>query len=353
MNDIRLLEQMLADNLSWHKARIKFVAAFLLALVAVKNVNLVELACAFAGRAKPDSHYKRLQRFFRSFDLPYAEIAECVAGLLGVAGPWTLAIDRTNWKFGKTDLNILMLAIVHQGIAYPLIWQVLPVTGNSHTVERIALLETFIELFGKERLGCLLGDREFIGRDWLRWLRREQINFHLRVRENFRVTNARGQVVAVKRLFRTRVDEVLSIAEPRRMWGEEWYFSGCYLGSGEYLILVSPNFSAEAVAEYARRWEVETLFAALKTRGFNLEQTHLVDHQRLSKLLALLALAFCWCHRIGEWLHTQRPLKLKKHGRKSKSIFRRGFDFLRRLVINQSPTDRADWRRVINLLSCT
>jgi Transposase DDE domain len=208
MNDIRLLVRMLADNLSSHKARIKFVAAFLLALVAVKNVNLVEVACAFAGRAKPDSNYKRLQRFFRFFDLPYAEIAECVAGLLGVAGPWTLAIDRTNWKFGKTDLNILMLAIVHQGVAYPLIWQVLPVTGNSHTVERIALLEIFIELFGKERLGCLLGDREFIGKDWLRWLRREQINFHLRVRENFRVTNARGQVVAVKRLFRTRVDEV-------------------------------------------------------------------------------------------------------------------------------------------------
>ena len=166
MNDIRLLERMLADNLSWHTARIKFVAAFLLALVAVKNVNLVELACAFAGRAKPDSHYKKLQRFFRFFDLPYAEIAECVAGLLGVAGPWTLTIDRTNWTFGKTDLNILMLAIVHQGIAYPLIWQVLPVTGNSHTVERIALLETFLELFGKGRLGCLLGDREFIGRDF-------------------------------------------------------------------------------------------------------------------------------------------------------------------------------------------
>jgi hypothetical protein len=185
-------------------------------------------------------------------------------------------------------------------------------------------------------------------------LRREQINFHLRVRENFRVTNARGQVVAVKRLFRTRVDEVLSIAEPRRMWGEDWYFSGCYLGSGEYLILVSPNFSAEAVAEYARRWEVETLFAALKTRGFNLEQTHLVDHQRLSKLLALLALAFCWCHRIGEWLHTQRPLKLRACFRRSRSaLVACGYEqptlplrpYRPRVAVSQTPDPAGQTRR--------
>ena len=32
-----------------HRARIKFVAAFVVALLTVKGVNLVELACAFAA----------------------------------------------------------------------------------------------------------------------------------------------------------------------------------------------------------------------------------------------------------------------------------------------------------------
>src|SRR4030095_16417593 len=176
MRDIRSLEQTLAQNLPWHRARIKFVAAFVVALLTVKSVNLVELACAFAVGAKQDSQYKKLQRFFRFFELPYAEIAQLVVKLLGVAGPWTLTLDRTNWQFGQTDLNILLLGIVHQGIAYPLIWIVLPKAGNSHTDERITVMEIFIELFGKEQIAHLLADREFVGKDWLVWLRKNEID---------------------------------------------------------------------------------------------------------------------------------------------------------------------------------
>src|SRR5258706_11000281 len=230
MRDIHSFEQTLGQNLPWHRARIKFVAAFVLALVTVKNVNLVEIACAFAGKAKQDSQYKKLQRFFRFFEVPYADLAQCIVNLLGVEGPWQLTLDRTNWKFGQTDLNILMLGIVHQGIAYPVIWIILPKAGNSHTDERITVLEIFLSLFGKEQIACLLADREFVGADWLRWLRKNEINFHLRVRENFQVTNGRGQFVPVWKLFRaTRVNQPLVIEQPRRMWGDEWYFSGCYL----------------------------------------------------------------------------------------------------------------------------
>jgi hypothetical protein len=40
MTDIRSLERTLLDNLPWNKARIKFVARFLLALYAMRTVNL-------------------------------------------------------------------------------------------------------------------------------------------------------------------------------------------------------------------------------------------------------------------------------------------------------------------------
>jgi hypothetical protein len=354
MSAASALEQTLEQNLSWHKARIKFVAAFVIALLTVKNVNPAELACAFAGQARQDSHYKKLQRFFRFFEIPYAEIAHFLVKLLGTAGPWTLALDRTNWRFGQTDLNILMLGVVHQGIAWPLVWLVLPKAGNSYTDERITVLQIFLDLFGKEQIACLLADREFVGKDWLGWLRGNEINFRLRLRENFQVANARGQLVEAWRLFRsTRVNRPLVIAGPRRMWDAEWFFSGCYLGSGEYLILVSPTPAPDAVSTYAERWEIETLFAALKTRGFCLEQTHLRDPERLSRLLALLALAFCWCHKVGQWLHEQKALKLNKHGRRPKSLFRRGFDHLRRVIVNFSRFDLSAWQLTIKLLSCT
>ena len=44
MTDIRSLERKLLDNLPCNKARIKFVARFLLALYAMRTVNLSILA---------------------------------------------------------------------------------------------------------------------------------------------------------------------------------------------------------------------------------------------------------------------------------------------------------------------
>jgi hypothetical protein len=70
-------------------------------------------------------------------------------------------------------------------------------------------------------------------------------------------------------------------------------------------------------------------------------------------LATLLALTFCFCHKLGEWLHERKALKLKKHGRKPKSLFRRGFDYLRRLIVNFTTFDPVAWQQVIKLLSCT
>jgi hypothetical protein len=65
--DIYSFEQILAQNLSWNRARIKFLARFLVALFQVQTVNLTKIACVFASAAKVSSNYKRLQRFLRFF----------------------------------------------------------------------------------------------------------------------------------------------------------------------------------------------------------------------------------------------------------------------------------------------
>ncbi|MEQ1120092.1 transposase, partial [Acinetobacter junii] len=64
------------------------------------------------------------------------------------------------------------------------------------------------------------------------------------------------------------------------------------------------------------RWEIETLFSCLKGRGFNLENTRLTDPRRVKKLIAVLAIGFCWCYLTGEWQHDRKKaIKIKKHGR--------------------------------------
>src|SRR5436305_10166043 len=355
MADIRLLERTLASTVAWNKARINFVAKFLVALIQVKSVNLVEVASVFAGSAQPASHYKRAQRFLRFFELPYRSVAALVLKLLAVPAPWVLTLDRTDWYLGRTPLNILVLGVAYRGTAFPLLWTILEKKGCSSTAERCALLDEFGRLFGFSSIAYLCADREFIGKVWFSYLRRNGIACRIRVRANTKITNARGRMVQARHLFRHgRLNHPAALAGARLIWGHRWHVSGMRLPRGEYLIVVSERECESAIADYARRWEVETLFGCLKTRGFCLEQTHVTDPARLKKLLALLALAFCWAHVVGEWLSAQKPLPIKKHGRKAVSIFRHGLDHLRRILCNQlCKAERVALRRVIKLLSCT
>ncbi len=107
-----------------------------------------------------------------------------------------------------------------------------------------------------------------------------------------------------------------------------------------------------ALSDYAYRWGIETLFGCLKTRGFCLEATHLKDTERLKKLIALLTLAFCWAHQVGEWVVKQTSIKIKKHGRKARSIFCAGLDHLRQILLNLESC-QAQFVHILSFLSCT
>jgi hypothetical protein len=314
---IRELKAALAEHLPWHGARIGFLAQFLLALLKVRSVNLAELATGFGGKAKVDSHYKRLQRFFRAFEIDPDGLARLLVRLVPVGdGPWRLTLDRTNWLFGKVDINFLVLGIAYRGIALPVFWSVLGKAGNSNTAERVALMERFLAVFGAARIAALLADREFVGEDWLRWLQRQSIPFHQRIKRDTRIPNSWNRMMRVDELFGSlRPGESHRLRGRRPVWGCLVHLSVLRLDDGGFLAIASSGApQAEAIDAYADRWQTETLFGCLKTRGFNFEDTHLKDAQRLSKMMGLLALAFAWTHRAGELLHDGgSPIPLKKH----------------------------------------
>jgi hypothetical protein len=92
--------------------------------------------------------------------------------------------------------------------------------------------------------------------------------------------------------------------------------------------------------EYKKRWKIAVLFEALKSRGFNFEDTHLKDENRLQTLFAVLALAFCWASHVGAWRHEVTPIRIKTHQRPATSIFRYGFDWIRQALFN--PEDKPE-----------
>lgn len=83
-----------------------------------------------------------------------------------------------------------------------------------------------------------------------------------------------------------------------------------------------------------------------------IESTHFTDIHRLSKLLALLAIAFVWAMKTGLWQHTLKPIPLKSHRRRAKSLFRLGFDYLRSIFTNLDHKFDA-FLDSLHFLSCT
>ena len=313
---VQELKAALSEHLPWHGARIGFLAQFLLALLKVRSVSLAELATGFGGKAKVESHYKRLQRFFRGFEIDQDAIARLLVRLVPVGdGPWRLAMDRTNWQFGKADVNFLVRGVAWRGVALPLFWTVLDKPGNSDTAERIALMERFLGVFGAGRVAALLADREFVGEDGFRWLQQNGIPFHQRLKRNTLVPNAWNRMMRLDVRFGSlKPGESHRLPGRRPVWGCFVHLSALRLDDGDFLFIASSGApQAEALDAYAGRWQVETLFGGLKSRGFNLEDTHLTHPERLAKLMGLLALAFAWTCRTGELLHDgPSPIRQKK-----------------------------------------
>ncbi len=75
-----------------------------------------------------------------------------------------------------------MLAIVYRGIAIPILWTLLNKRGNSDTKERIAFIQRFIPIVGKDRIVNVFADREFIGEQWFTCLIEQAITLCLRVK---------------------------------------------------------------------------------------------------------------------------------------------------------------------------
>ncbi len=356
MTDSSLLERTLAANLSWNKARIKFLAAFLMALTQTRSVNLVRIAAVFGTRAAPASRYKRIQRFLRLFELPFTELAHLLIRLMKLKPPFVVVIDRTEWKFGGVWHNILTLSLASQEIAVPILWHFLKRKGCSQDAEREAIMSEFLKLFGSTDIRYVCADREFASREWLEFLTREKIPYRLRIKANSTLTDKRGRAMSAHKLLQTaRVGEIVRCRRWRKLWGHyRVCVSGKKRADGELLILISNEPSAEMLEEYRRRWQIETLFGCLKSRGFDLETTHLKESERLEKLLGLMALAICWAWLAGEKICQNKPPTIKKHGRRAKSVFRVGLDCLEQVFRNDLRFAKSkEKQELILILSCT
>jgi len=94
-------------------------------------VNLTQIAETFDTEAKEASVYRRIQWFFKEFSFAMTFIVILVSKLFLLSAKCVPIMDRTNWKWGKSGINILTISIEHFGIGIPVFWTVLNTGGSS------------------------------------------------------------------------------------------------------------------------------------------------------------------------------------------------------------------------------
>jgi hypothetical protein len=308
-------------------------------MIKKKSVKFADIAADLNDEVEASSNLRRIQNFFALYALDYLSYARLFMSFIPLHR-LDLILDRTNWTFGDVDINILSLNVRYRGVSVPIFFDLLDKKGNSTSDERIDLLGKFITQFGQKRIASLTADREFIGDDWYNYLITNKIPFFIRLPKSHRVTlgGIHYRIDTLINAYASKGEKQINNIEmhditPLSIGLKKLPKDGKKRLEDEYLAVLSNCSEQNILKMYRKRWAIETFFQSIKERGFDIEQTHLQQLDRLKKLFALVSLAFVLCLSVGIEHHENvKTIETKNHGYKQNAFFRVGLDKLKRAI---------------------
>lgn len=337
-----------------------------------RTVNLFKLKDYVGGvlekeNSNPDSDYKRLIRFFQDWggreDLLH-DMMRMNLRFLRAMGFKTLAMDGTSWKLGNTAFHYLVLSVLVGDVAVPVFWVQLEKIGASSQAERKAMFEEASMLFDLKGM-TLLADREYVGKEWFKFLKINKIHFVIRLRMGDYEEDANASKGSSYQKMLHRCTKRKKLVSKRVCLNGEGYALVMMLnpkpGAEEpvLIFLTTLDNVRKAATLYAKRWKIECLFRHLKTNGYNLEELNLKNTGKNLLMMAIVATAYILAIMEG-WKRRKRiKTQLYKDGSESPevSIFREGLarltakcfrfiDFIKYVLKALSPKNHAIFKNV-------
>ena len=156
--DFGMLTNLVKEALAptWHRARVECLLEMLRGLFLTQGVNTCRLAQRMGDDVQFESHARRIRRLLAEQVFDWSVIGRLPPRLAGVDAKdrVVVAVDRTNWNFGATAINFLVISVVVSGVGVPIVWEQPGKKGNSGTSERLDLLERFPDWFRRTGSGC-------------------------------------------------------------------------------------------------------------------------------------------------------------------------------------------------------
>lgn len=333
------LKQLYPKQLTGRQARhLNTMAAMIAGIVLSKSSQLEQIACKIPDDTQVESRVKRFTRFNQNsmidaetYFIPF--IMPLIAALAS-GGTVTVAMDGS--ETGRNCMT-LMVSIIYRKRAIPIAW--VTVTGKKgHLPE-----ETHVELFKQVQAlfpeTChvvFLGDGEFDGVTLLAAIEAAGWEYVCRTAKN-RIINDDGDVFALSEMALVPGDciDIPDVRITHYNYGPVMVLAWWRKGYKEPMYLVTNmECGTEACQWYRRRFRIETCFSDQKSRGFNLQKSHLSDPERIQRFLLAICLAYTWDIYLGVKVRNNNAIMRQIHrtDRCDLSLFQLGLRYLEYLL---------------------
>ena len=304
----------LLNHLDWHISRIKCLHEIIFGLIRCKSPHYSDIADYISGDAKSESKIKRIYRIIKQQNFDATQFAQLLSEFCP-PGKWLLTLDRTNWQCGKLQINILALCVNIGSVSIPILINLLPKDGASNAQERMEILQKFIEIFGVEKIGALLADREFWDEKFVSYLHQSKIPFVIRLKANLSLKHHNGGYM--------RCDKLMANQKCTETSWRGLTIKVC--AKKERDLYVASFMVTNALDLYKKRWAIETSFKAFKSQGFYLERTQIEDIVSIRKLVLMISLAMSVAIVVGLVAEKNDMIRvIKANGSKMYTLFKIG-----------------------------
>jgi hypothetical protein len=300
----KAMKQLYPSEPKGNQARmLNTLAGMVSGIVLGKSCQLPTIARKAPDHAKADSRIKRYSRWVQNkhidnqvYYLPY--VKELLIHLASIR-ELVFVIDGS--EMGHHCMT-LMISLIYGKRAIPISWLVVEgCKGHLPESLHLQLLSQLAAILPQNCQAIFLGDGEFDGIELQQALQTLGLRYVCRTAKNtqlfeddllFSFTDLHirpGEQISVPNVWFTQegFGPVNVIA-----WWEQGYLDPIYL-------VTNFDLPDEACYWYKKRFQIETFFSDEKSRGFNIQRSHLFDPERLNTLLIAACLAYLWVIYLG------------------------------------------------------
>ena len=339
----RALKQLYPEEPRGNLARhLNTLAAIASGIVGSQSTNLPAIARKVPDGTKKESRVKKFHRWIKNerinAEIYFLPFADTMLSSLAETRSLLLAMDGS--EVGRNCLT-LMLSVIYKKRALPIAWIVVKGTkGHFPEETHIQLVEQAYPVIPQGADVIFVGDGEFDGTGLQATLDGYGWAYVCRTAKNAQL-GAEGEHFSFEEIG-VQPGECLDLADVTftlqdygPIMAIAWW--GCGYKDPIYLI-TNMTLKEEACHWYSKRYRIETFFSDQKSRGFNLDRSHISDPVRLARLMIAACLAYIWIVYLGVVAKQEKWVEvIHRTDRCDLSLFRLGLDLLEHFLNKSLP----------------